>query len=63
MIQDDSVPMPNRRTTTTMDNAERVHSELTNQSLTSNISSNIPLRRDGMFFILIKSKFGYLPFR
>jgi len=31
MIQDGSVSMPNRRTTT-MDNAERVHSELTSQA-------------------------------
>ena len=56
MIQDDSISMPNRRTTTTMDNAERVHSELINQSSTSNISSNIPLRREGMFFYINKIK-------
>jgi len=32
MIQDESVSMPNRRTTA-LDNAERVHSELINQAV------------------------------
>ncbi|CAF4625042.1 unnamed protein product [Rotaria sp. Silwood1] len=54
MIQDDLVSMPNRRTTT-IDNAERVHSDLLNQAVArqafeqqqqATTSTNIPTRRD-----------------
>jgi hypothetical protein len=52
MIQDDSVSMPNRRTTTGLDNAERVHSELINQAVARQAYEqqqqiNIP-RREGI---------------
>jgi hypothetical protein len=49
MIQDESVSMPNRRTTG-MDNAERVHAELSHQGVTANISASVPIRREGMCF-------------
>ena len=57
MIQDESVPMPSRRTTN-LDNAERVHNELLNQVTAArhaleqqqtNTSANIPTRRERMY--------------
>jgi hypothetical protein len=54
MIQDDSVSMPNRRTTA-MDNAERVHSELINQAVARQAyeqqHANISTRRERMYLI------------
>jgi hypothetical protein len=54
MIQDGSVSMPNRRTTT-IDNAERVHSELTSQATARQTfeqqqqQTNILARRERMY--------------
>ncbi len=52
MIQDESVSMPNRRTTTG-DNAERVHSELISQAIGRQAyeqqQANIPTRRERMY--------------
>jgi hypothetical protein len=53
MIQDESVSMPNRRTTTAVDNAERVHSELVNQAVARQVfeqqQGHIPTRRERMY--------------
>jgi hypothetical protein len=56
MIQDVSVTIPNRRSNS-MDNAERVHTELLHQAAVTrqayeeqqaNISANVPIRRERM---------------
>jgi hypothetical protein len=53
MIQDESVAMPNRRTTA-VDNAERVHSELINQAIARQTyeqqQGNTLTRRERMCF-------------
>jgi len=66
MIQDDSVSMPNRRTTA-MDNAERVHSELINQAVARQAyeqqHANISTRRERMYLIYnIKINFVFFLF-
>ncbi len=63
MIQDQSVSLPNRRTTTTGDHAERVHNQLANQTIARQAyeqqhQTNIPTRRERMYFCFcLKVKF------
>jgi hypothetical protein len=55
MIQDEQVSLPTRRTTTTGDHAERVHSELLSQAAARQAyeqqhQGSIPTRRERMYF-------------
>lgn len=60
MIQDDSVSMPNRRTTTAVDHAERVHTALASQAAARQTEqATIPTRRERMYSHL-QSLFDFL---
>lgn len=59
MMQDESFTLPNRRTTTTVDHAERVHSELLSQAAAKQAydqqhQATIPTRRERMMNLYIE---------